>query len=223
MYNRALVCLSVDSVVVLRVRYHQMLIWVRRQVCRVCLALSTMIQGAQVVAIYRMEVKIIGRSKGHSACAAAAYRSGDKIKDGHYGKTRHYPDHPPSALEAAAYRSGTELVQEGTQTTHDYTRKSNVLHSEILAPAGADDWVFDRQQLWNRVEAKEDTSTRPADAQLARELVLTLPRELSHAQHLTLLRRFLQQEYVSKGMVADVAVHCPSASTDSPIPMPMSC
>jgi ATP-dependent exoDNAse (exonuclease V) alpha subunit len=96
--------------------------------------------------------------------------------------------------------------------TYDYTRKSGVLHSEILAPENAPSWALDREALWNRVEAKENTSTRPRDAQLARELLLTLPRELSLEQQVTLLRGYLQEQYVAKGMVADVAVHYEKAS-----------
>ena len=165
------------------------------------------------MAIYRMEIKIISRAQGHSVCAAAAYRSGTKVKDERLGHTHDYSGHSRSnALEAAAYRSGTALSADGGAKTYDYTRKGGVVYSEVIAPPGAPAWTTDRQCLWNRIEAKEDTSTRPHDAQLARELLLTLPRELSDEKQIALVRRFLKEQYVCQGMIADVSVHCEKAS-----------
>ena len=60
-----------------------------------------------------------------------------------------------NAVAAAAYRSGSRLVEEATGITHDYSRKKGVEHTEILAPDGAPAWVYDRQILWNSVEAAE--------------------------------------------------------------------
>lgn len=80
------------------------------------------------MASYHFAAKIIGRSEGRSAIAAAAYRSGQKL----------------------------DRVETGE--THDYTRKGGVLSAEILAPDGAPEWVRDRSQLWNRVEEKEKRS-----------------------------------------------------------------
>jgi MobA/MobL family len=57
-------------------------------------------------AYYRCELKTISRNAGHSATAAAAYRSASKVQD-----TR-------------------------TGLTHDYQRKSGVEHSAILTPEG---------------------------------------------------------------------------------------
>lgn len=40
-----------------------------------------------------------------------------------------------SAVEAAAYRSGTKMTNEWDGQTHDYTRKRGVIHTEIYAAA----------------------------------------------------------------------------------------
>lgn len=133
------------------------------------------------MAIYRFSAEIIGRGKGHSATAAAAYRAGERIED------------------------------ERTGAVHDYRRRGGVLHAEILAPEGAPAWARDRAKLWNAVEQAE----RRRDAQLSRQLILALPHELTDAQRKELIRAFVQREFVSRGMVADIAIHAPDRESDA--------
>jgi hypothetical protein len=90
------------------------------------------------MAIYHLRAKIIRRSKGQSTVAGAAYRSG-----GH------------SATHAAAYRSGEKLRDERTGRTFDYGRKRGIVHTEIIAPQNAQNWVYSREALWNQVELAE--------------------------------------------------------------------
>ncbi len=108
-----------------------------------------------------------------------------------------------NAVAAAAYRSGSRLVEEATGITHDYSRKKGVEHTEILAPDGAPSWVFDRQTLWNTVEASE----KRKDAQVAREIEVGLPIELTNNEQLALARDFAKREFVAKGMIADLGIH----------------
>ena len=108
-----------------------------------------------------------------------------------------------SVVASAAYRAGESLYDERYELTHDYTRKGGVTHSEILLPAGAPSWMADRQTLWNEVEAGE----KRKDSQLAREIEIGLPLELTHAENVALVREYVQKNFVSKGMVADFAVH----------------
>ncbi|MDP9066668.1 MAG: MobA/MobL family protein [Pseudomonadota bacterium] len=106
-----------------------------------------------------------------------------------------------SAVAAAAYRTGTALRDERYAVTHNYAGKRGILHSELVAPAGAPAWARDRQSLWNRVEACE----RRKDSQLARLIEVGLPAELSTAQCVTLLRDYLRG-FIDKGMIADFAI-----------------
>lgn len=108
-----------------------------------------------------------------------------------------------SAVAKAAYRSGSALFDKHYGITQDYSRKVGVAHTEILAPEGAPAWMLDRESLWNGVEASE----KRKDAQLARELEIALPIELTHDQSVELLRDYIKTEFVAKGMVADFAVH----------------
>jgi len=108
-----------------------------------------------------------------------------------------------SVVASAAYRASEALHDDRYGMTHDYTRKVGVEHSEILAPEDAPDWVYDRQILWNTVELFE----KRKDAQLAREIEIGLPVELTHAENVELLREYVKSQFVAKGMVADFSIH----------------
>lgn len=96
------------------------------------------------MAIYHLSAKVIGRAAGRSSVAAAAYRSGERLRD---------------------ERGGVE---------HDYSRKGGVVHAEVLAPPNAPDWMRDRDRLWNAVEAverrKDAQLAREVEVALPREL-----------------------------------------------------
>lgn len=108
-----------------------------------------------------------------------------------------------SAVAAAAYRSGTKLTNEWDGMTHDYTRKGGIVHAEIMLPAHAPPEFADRSILWNSVEQIE----KARDSQLAREIEAALPRELSGEQQLALVRTYVKDNFVDKGMCADFAIH----------------
>jgi ATP-dependent exoDNAse (exonuclease V) alpha subunit len=140
------------------------------------------------LAIYHLRLKVHSRSLGHAP------------KPG--GPTRR------SAIAAAAYRSGERLYDNAQGRWFAYD-KPDVVHTEIMAPG--DDvpaWVFNRQMLWNAVERAE----KRIDAQLCREVELTLPRELSTPARIDLVRGFVRDEFLSRGMVADFAIHAPGAA-----------
>lgn len=125
--------------------------------------------------LFRLEAKIFSREKrGRSVVAAAAYRTGGKLKD------------------------------ERNEKIYDYSRRSaGVIRTVILAPEGAPDWVRESETLWNTVERGE----KRVDAQLAREFILALPRELDTKAQLETAVTWAQAELVSRGMVAEVSLH----------------
>ncbi len=132
------------------------------------------------MADYHFAAKIISRSRGQSAVASAAYRAGERLEDVRLGRT------------------------------FDYRRHLGVVHTEILAPDNAPDWMRDRSQLWNAVEKAE----KRKDSQLARSLDIALPHELNLEQNLELLRGFVQEQWVDRGMIADIAIHLPGRTGD---------
>ena len=139
------------------------------------------------MAIYHLRLKVISRALGRAARPGGAARR--------------------SVVAAAAYRSGERLHDDAQGKWFEFD-KPDVTHAEILAPAGSPDWVFDRQTLWNRVDAAE----KRVDSQLAREVEITLPRELNKQQQVELVRSFVRDQFVSQGMVADIGIHRPDAS-----------
>ena len=127
------------------------------------------------MAIYHCSIKIVKRGMGKSAVAAAAYRAGEKMANEYDGMV------------------------------HDYTRKSGVVHSEILLPSHAPGSFSDRATLWNAVEKIE----KHRRAQLAREIEIALPNELDRTAQIQLVREYVQHTFVNAGMCADFSIHDP--------------
>ena len=115
-----------------------------------------------------------------------------------------------SATAAIAYRVAERIDDRRTGLVFDYAKRGGVDHTEILAPAHAPDWVSDRSELWNRVEEAE---TRK-NSQVAREVRVALPAELTHEARVALVRDFAQAQFVDRGMVADIALHAPGREGD---------
>ena len=110
-----------------------------------------------------------------------------------------------SAVAAAAYQSGEKLFCEYDQQVKHYPEKRGIVHNEILLPANAPPEYADRNTLWNAAEAVE----KQWNSQLARRWVLTIPREIPPDQYAVLVREFCEQQFVSKGMIVDFAIHDP--------------
>jgi MobA/MobL family len=135
------------------------------------------------MAIYRLEMKIISRGKGGCVTRAAAYRAGERIRDGRTGDF------------------------------HNYTYRDDVVHKEVLLPSqfsGRADmgWARDRATLWNRVE---ETDFRKA--RLGRHVLVVLPGELTAVQRVQLARRFGQELADRYLGAVDVAVHLPRSGS----------
>ena len=119
-----------------------------------------------------------------------------------------------SAVAAAAYRSASRLEDARLGRAHDFSNKAGVIHSEVMLSDGAPERWQDRETLWNEVEAGE----KRRDAQLAREVEFSIPREMERADGIALARDFVQREFVDRGMVADLNVHWDHAEDGSPKP-----
>ncbi|MEL6408523.1 MAG: MobQ family relaxase [Chloroflexota bacterium] len=152
-----------------------------------------------VNATYR--ISLIGRGARRSSVGMASYQSGKTLR-------------VRSVVAAASYRSGEPLHDRNQSLTYDYSDREDVMYNAILAPLLYPDWVHNREELWNRVEERE---TRK-DSQLARSIVVALPRELSIDDNIALLREHVQEQFVSQGMIADIAVHLKDASDGLPQP-----
>jgi ATP-dependent exoDNAse (exonuclease V) alpha subunit len=133
------------------------------------------------MAIFHLNAKIISRGKGQSAIAAAAYRSGERLRD-------------EQANEQKFYKA----------------RAERIVFTEIMAPKGAPEWAYDRNQLWNEAERAE----KRKDAQLAREIEISLPHEITEQQREWLVKDFAREAFVRKGYAVDIAIHAPNRESD---------
>ncbi len=124
-----------------------------------------------------IDTKAISRKAGQSAVACAAYRAGDVLDDIKYGKT------------------------------HDYSKKSGVMSSDIVLPFAlrALGVSVDREMLWNLAEAAETRS----DSRVAREWLINLPYELSEQDRHSLAIDFAQKLVDDMDVIADVCIHRP--------------
>jgi ATP-dependent exoDNAse (exonuclease V) alpha subunit len=131
------------------------------------------------MAIYFLNLQSLGRSGGSSAVSAAAYRSGERIRDERTGKT------------------------------YDHSGRQDVMHKEIILPGefAAHDmgWAHDRGNLWNTAEHAEVRK----DARVAREYLVALPAELAHDQRVKLVREFSRELVERYRFALDVAIHAP--------------
>lgn len=118
-----------------------------------------------------------------------------------------------SAVAGAAYQSGEPLFSEYDQKRKSYSEKRGIVHAEILLPAHAPPEYADRATLWNAVEAVE----KQWNSQLARRIILALPREVPPDQYAQMLRDYCNEHFVSKGMCVDFAIHDKGDGNHTPI------
>lgn len=107
-----------------------------------------------------------------------------------------------SAVACAAYRSGEELEDVETGITHDYRKKTGIAFAEIFLCKNAPERFQNREELWNEVEKIE----KAADARLAREIEVAIPRELSLGEMKNLVAGYAKM-LTEEGMCVDAAIH----------------
>ena len=118
---------------------------------------------------------------------------------------------PPTTAQAA-YQSGERLYDERTHRTKSYTEKRGIVFTEIVLPGNAPKEYADRNTLWNAVERAEANW----NAQTARRLEIALPKELPLKTGIEMIREYVRDQFVSQGMIADIAVHDPDPPNHNP-------
>src|SRR5262249_54865988 len=121
---------------------------------------------------------VASRSTAASNSGAASTNSPTRSPS-HPRLTSSLPLRAPSySIARAAYNAREKLIDERTGQIKDYRYIGEAEWTGIFAPDHAPPWAMDRQALWNAVERREDQSTRPDTAQLARDFKIALPFEL---------------------------------------------
>ena len=113
-----------------------------------------------------------------------------------------------SVIAKAAYNARDKLQDEYYGKTHDYSKKEDLVFSKIFLPEHIPKEFSNREYLWNSVEKIEKSK----NSQLARNLLFTLPRELNEQDRIKLISEFIEENFTSKGMIADCSIHNPMAS-----------
>jgi hypothetical protein len=136
------------------------------------------------LAIFFMQISSIARGAGRRATAAAAYRSGERIRD------------------------------ERTGDLFNHSRRRDILHTEILLPSQFDGtpvaWARNRERLWNTAEHAE----KRHNARVAREFQVTLPAELDAVRRVALARTYAREIADRYRVAVDLAVHEPRPDGD---------
>ncbi len=111
-----------------------------------------------------------------------------------------------SAVFAAAYRAGERLEDKRRNEVKDYSQRHGLLYKEIISPPETPNWlVANRQILWNTVEMAE----KREDSQLAKEIEISLPVELTLEQQVNLVKEYVQEQFIKEGMIADITINKP--------------
>lgn len=103
----------------------------------------------------------------------------------------------------AAYCSRSKMLDEHTGRTYNYARRLDLVHHEVMLPDHAPDMLFNSEVLWNNVEEVE----KSRNARLARVITVAIPKELDTKIHIAMVRRYVQEFFVQRGMCADVSIH----------------
>ena len=111
-----------------------------------------------------------------------------------------------SSVAKAAYRHRCVMFDERTGETHGEKSldRDDLVYAEILAPENTPDFLKkSSNDLWCFVEKKEAR----ANSRTAKEFKITLPTELSNEQNIALMKDFLLNHFVDKGIICDFVLH----------------
>jgi len=136
------------------------------------------------MAHFYMQISSITRGTGRRATAAAAYRSGERIRD------------------------------ERTGELFNHVRRRDIVHTEVFLPTQFDGepvpWARNRERLWNTAEHAE----KRHNSRVAREYQVTLPAELDAVRRVALARAFAREIADRYKVAVDLAVHEPRPDGD---------
>ena len=111
-----------------------------------------------------------------------------------------------SSVAKAAYRHRSVMIDHRTGEIHGEKSldRDDLVYAEILRPENTPACLHvPSEVLWNIVEKKE---TR-GNSRTAKEFKITLPNELSNEQNIALMKDFLLNHFVDKGIICDFVLH----------------
>ncbi len=109
-----------------------------------------------------------------------------------------------SATAKSAYNSCCAITDERTGVSYDYSKKSGLVHSEIIFPEGMPQ--EERGELWNRIEKSESR----INSCVSRSFEIALPLELTQTQRTALAQDYARQLSARYDVPVDFAIHEPT-------------
>ena len=140
--------------------------------------------------LFHLSGKVVGRTKGMDATAAAAYITRTKIEDRITGEVFDHTHHKDKPIYTERYLP--EIHPDFAELKYD--KKGNPVFGE----------------LWNLVEKKE----KRKDSQFARNFILALQDEFTDEENKWCLDEWIYENFTSRGIVVDGAIHSPHEEED---------
>lgn len=111
-----------------------------------------------------------------------------------------------SSTAKLSYITGQKVYDERTGEMKDARanhRKKDVVFVKTILPDNAPKEYADPALMFNRLEKNEKRS----DAQIAKELIIALPRECTRDQQIRAVEEFIHEQFTSKDLPAVFAIH----------------
>ena len=108
-----------------------------------------------------------------------------------------------SVASALSYIRGERVYDKYLGEWHDNSFRTDVLHKEIYLPPCV---PLDYQTPQRLVDALND-SERRIDSQMARSIIMALPKEMDINQQIELVREFIDRYFTANNMCAAFAIH----------------
>ncbi len=122
-------------------------------------------------------------------------------------EVKHITRDTRNIVASASYRADEKLYSERTDEYIRFKNHTVKPESMILTPENAPEWASDRNKLWNEVDKQESKNNKTNNPRLATEVLLSLPNDVDREVQTEIAKNFVQDEFVSKGMVADICIH----------------
>lgn len=122
-------------------------------------------------------------------------------------EVKHITRDTRNIVASASYRADEKLYSERTDEYIRFKNHTVKPESMILTPENAPEWASDRNKLWNEVDKQESKNNKTNNPRLATEVLLSLPNDVDREVQTEIAKNFVEDEFVSRGMVADICIH----------------
>jgi len=119
-----------------------------------------------------------------------------------------------SIAKSVAYICRTKMQKYLTNMVYDYTKQQDILYYEMILPENSPEKLYDLQTFCDEAERMEGR----ADSRLLRSIRIALPNDnvFILEDHIKIVKAFVKEAFVDKGMGAVFAIH-DGKNSDKPL------